>query len=58
MPTFFRTDEFDKWLSALKDVVGKARIIQRIRSAELGNFSDTAPVGEGVSELRIHVGPG
>lgn len=58
MLTFYRTDEFDKWLSALKDMVGKARIVQRIRSAELGNFSDAAPVGEGVSELRIHVGPG
>lgn len=58
MLTFYRTKEFDNWLSALKDAIGKARVVQRIRSAELGNFSDAAPVGEGVSELRIHVGPG
>jgi len=56
--TFFRTDEFDAWLSALSDRIGRARIISRIRAAETGNFGDCAPVGEGVSEMRIHVGPG
>lgn len=30
----------------------------RIRSAQAGNFGDCAPVGEGVSEMRIHAGPG
>ncbi len=58
MPTFYRSSEFDKWLKSLKDNIAKARIIQRVRSAELGNFGDATPVGEGVSELRIHVGPG
>ena len=29
-----------------------------IRSAELDNFGDCGPVGEGVSEMRIRVGPG
>jgi putative addiction module killer protein len=32
--------------------------LHRIRSAELGNFGDCEPVGEGVFEMRIHVGPG
>lgn len=36
----------------------RARIIHRLRSAEHGNFGDCAPVGEGVSEMRVHVGPG
>jgi putative addiction module killer protein len=52
------TDIFDAWLGALKDGTGKARILARIRSAEFGNFGDCAPVGAGVSEMRIHVGPG
>ena len=58
MITFHRSDEFDAWLSALKDKLGRARIAHRIRSAEHGNFGDCEPVGEGVSEMRIHFGPG
>lgn len=58
MKTFLRSDEFDAWLAALKDSIGRARIIHRIRAAETGNFGDCQPVGEGVSEMRIHVGPG
>jgi putative addiction module killer protein len=55
---FHRTSEFDAWLSDLKDKIGKARIVKRIRAAETGNFGDCEPVGKGVSEIRIHVGPG
>lgn len=58
MYTFLRSDEFDSWLAALKDKLGRARIAHRIRSAEHGNFGDCEPVGEGVSEMRIHFGPG
>ncbi len=58
MNTIIRTEIFDKWLSKLKDSRGKARIIERIRSAERGNFGDVNAVGQGVSEMRIHFGPG
>ena len=58
MNTFLRSEEFNAWLSALKDKIGRARIIHRIRSAEHGNFGDCEPVGEGISEMRIHFGPG
>lgn len=58
MNTFQRSDEFDAWLADLKDKVGRARIVHRIRSAEYGNFGDCETVGEGVSEMRIHFGPG
>lgn len=58
MSTFLRTEEFDAWLADLKNKIAKARIAHRIRSAEHGNFGDCEPVGEGVSEMRVHVGPG
>ena len=53
-----RTDEFADWLSRLTDEKAQARIVARIFSAERGNFGDCEPVGDGVSEMRIHVGPG
>ena len=56
--TFFKSDEFNDWLLELKDQVGKAIIAKRIRAAESGRFGDCEPVGEGVSEMRIHYGPG
>ncbi len=55
---FLRTDRFDRWLAALADQTAKARILARIRSAMLGNLGDCKAVGEGVSEMRVHVGPG
>jgi putative addiction module killer protein len=36
----------------------KARILARLLSATFGNFGDCEPVGEGVFEMRIHVGAG
>lgn len=58
MSAFLRTTEFDAWLKAMRDPIAKARVIARIRSAEAGNLGDCAPVGDGISEMRIHVGPG
>lgn len=53
-----RSSEFDAWLDRLADLRARARIVARVRRATLGNFGDTKPVGEGVSEMRIDVGPG
>lgn len=53
-----QSDEFKAWVAALRDVKGRAAILGRIVRLERGAFGDVAPVGEGVSELRIHYGPG
>ena len=53
-----RTTEFLDWLTALRDVQARARIAKRIDRVALGNFGDTKPVGDGVSELRFTFGPG
>lgn len=53
-----QTDIFAKWFNNLRDRKAKARVQARIDRIEIGNFGDVAPVGEGVSELRIHYGPG
>ncbi|MGD0268945.1 MAG: type II toxin-antitoxin system RelE/ParE family toxin [Candidatus Sulfotelmatobacter sp.] len=58
MNTFVRSSDFDVWLSTLADQKAKARILARLLSAAFGNFGDCEPVGEGVSEMRIHVGAG
>ena len=36
----------------------QAQIVRRIERAQAGNLGDTAAVGEGVREMRIHYGPG
>ena len=58
MNQFIETDSFADWFGGLRDAQAKARINARLRRAELGNFGDCEPVGEGVSEMRIHYGPG
>lgn len=58
MFTLIRSSVFSDWLERLGDRKGKARIIARLTSAEHGNLGDCEPVGEGVSEMRIHYGPG
>jgi putative addiction module killer protein len=53
-----RTAEFNRWLGGLKDKRVKAKVLVRLDYLALGNAGDVAPVGEGVSEMRIHHGPG
>jgi len=58
MKAVFTTKVFDEWFEALRDKQAARRIQARIDRAEEGNFGDCKSVGEGVSEMRIHFGPG
>lgn len=53
-----KTEAFAGWLDSLRDLRGRARVQARIERLAMGNPGDVAPVGDGVSELRIHFGPG
>jgi putative addiction module killer protein len=51
-------EPFSDWLNDLRDKVAQARIRIRLRQVQAENFGDSEPVGEGVIELRVHVGAG
>ena len=50
--------EFDNWLSGLKDSQTRIRLARRIEKASQGNLGDVAPVGENVHEMREFFRPG
>lgn len=54
----FQSSTFAEWLNNLKDRQARSRILARIDRVTMGNFGDVQSVGEGISELRIHYGPG
>ena len=52
------TAVFSAWLSGLKDRRAQVKVLARVQRLAFGNFGDLRSVGEGVSEMRIHYGPG
>ncbi len=59
---YYRTSDgqrpFIEWLESIRNLNTQARIQARLERLEDGNFGDCQPVGEGVSELRLHFGAG
>jgi putative addiction module killer protein len=53
-----QTAAFRQWVEKLRDGRAKAMIASRIARFEAGNPGDVESVGGGVSEMRIHYGPG
>ena len=58
MVEILKSSIFDAWLTGLRDVVGRARILVRIDRLAAGNPGDHKGVGDGVMELRMTFGPG
>lgn len=58
MYTTKKTDEFTRWHSKLKDLKAKIAVARGIDRMAHGNFGKSKPVGDGVSELKIDMGPG
>jgi putative addiction module killer protein len=52
------TPEFRAWIDALKDLAGRARILMRIDRLLHGNPGQHRKLTNGISELKIDVGPG
>jgi len=50
--------EFTQWLEGLRDESVRGIVVARIKRLEKGLLGDVEPIGQGVSELRIHVGAG
>lgn len=53
-----QTETFRNWWTRLKDERARGLIFSRLNRFAYGHAGDVAPVGEGISELRIHFGPG
>jgi putative addiction module killer protein len=53
-----QTTTYKKWFDGLRDSRAQKYIVSRIERLERGLFGDVKSLGEGVSELRRHYGPG
>ncbi|MEB4590759.1 type II toxin-antitoxin system RelE/ParE family toxin [Candidatus Thiothrix sp. Deng01] len=58
MIEIIQSEVFSNWLRGLKDRRARARIHARLDRMADGNFGDSEPIGDGLSEARIHYGPG
>lgn len=58
MYTLVAAEDFNSWLTTLKDSVTRARLLKRLRKVSAGNLGDHASIGDGIWELREFFGPG
>ena len=53
-----KTDDYRDWIDGLKDQAGRARVLMRVDRLIHGNAGAHRNLTEGVSELKVDVGPG
>jgi putative addiction module killer protein len=58
MLTVTKTKEFSRWFARLRDRTAQLRVAAWIAKVRSGNLGDVRPVGQGISEHRMHIGPG
>jgi len=50
--------EFEAWLAGLRDPLVRSAVMKRLKQVQHGLLGDTRSLGDGVSELRLHLGAG
>lgn len=58
MIRMIQTETYKKWEEKLRDRTARKIITARLFRLADGLSGDVSPVGDGISELRIHYGPG
>ena len=53
-----KTDEYSAWIGGLKDQAARARVLVRVDRLIHGNPGAHRNLTEGISELKVDVGPG
>ena len=53
-----KTNDYVNWIDGLKDLSGRARILMRVDRLIHGNPGQYRNLTDGVSELKVDVGPG
>src|SRR4051812_17642010 len=53
-----QTAVFRRWFGRLRDIRAEAQIVRRIERAQAGHLGDAKSLGAGLTEMRIHHGPG
>ncbi len=58
MKQIYKTPQFNKWLTKLRDNKARVVIDKRLKQLETGYYGDYKAIGDSVYELRFHLNSG